>query len=292
MNRLDPAEHAPAVSRRLEGACDLPLDLHAYCFLPGHFHLLVRAEAAVAEEASRRVQPCGLRPRITSVGFGRHLMEVSRYIHLNPVQAGLAWRPEDWPYSSFRAYLGQPAAPAWLTTGAVLGRFGTIGARHRHRAYVYEGLDPGTRDANGRPRWDPLFGEGSVMEDLAWRIEPVLAVSTNSNVPERRTRIPPLCLAREIAVRFDVPLAALRAVRGGGPRAALARGAMVHEARARGGYQLATIAAWMGYRSPYAAAAAAERYGRTLTASSYRRGPRVPPPAPSPSSCRPSDTRG
>ena len=35
-----------------------------------------------------------------------YLMHLSRYIHLNPVQAGLVQRPEDWEYSSYRDYIG------------------------------------------------------------------------------------------------------------------------------------------------------------------------------------------
>ena len=35
-----------------------------------------------------------------------HLLHLSRYIHLNPVRAGLVRRPEDWPYSSYREYIG------------------------------------------------------------------------------------------------------------------------------------------------------------------------------------------
>ena len=112
--------------------------------------------------------------RIIPVAFGRHLTAVSRYIHLNPVDAGLVWLPEHWPYSSFPTYLGEDGALRWIATEAVLGRFGLIGARHRHRAYVYAGMDPGTRDADGRPRWSGMEGVGSLADDLAWRVEPVL----------------------------------------------------------------------------------------------------------------------
>ena len=38
----------------------------------------------------------------------RYLSELVRYIHLNPVRAGIVSRPEDYKYSSHRAYLGRP----------------------------------------------------------------------------------------------------------------------------------------------------------------------------------------
>jgi putative transposase len=250
------------------------VDLHAYCILPRHYHLLVRAEPPSLLAALARLEAdCGLRgvsPRAVPVAFGRHLMSVSRYIHLNPVDAGLVWRPEHWPYSSFRAYLGDVAAPGWIRTEAVLGRFGTIGARHRHRAYVYAGLDPNTRDRDGRPRWSALFGRGTPAEEFAWRIEPGLR--PGAQVSPREIPGGPECslhdLARSVAAVFDVQAKLLRSAGIGGRQAALARGAFIHAARASGRHRLRDVAAFMGYASPAAAAATAERFDRAQRADS------------------------
>lgn len=260
---------AIAFLARVGEACTaFPVDLHAYCVLPRHYHLLVRAEpvplrAALAHLESASGFPGAGPARALPVVFGRHLMSVSRYIHLNPVDAGLVWCPEHWPFSSFRAYLGDLTAPRFLLTAALLGRFGTIGARHRHRAYVYAGMDPGTRDGDGRPRWSVLFGPGSPAEDLAWRIEPVLTYRAEPP----RTAYPRESLhrlARAVAAAFDVPTESLRSVRNAGPTAALARGALVYAARVRGHRRLRDVAAFMGYASPAVAAAAAERFDRAL----------------------------
>jgi len=219
--------------------------------------------AALAHLESASGFPGAVAARAVPVGFGRHLMGVSRYIHLNPVDAGLVWCPEHWPYSSFRAYLGDLTAPRFILTEAVLGRFGTIGARHRHRAYVYAGMDQGTRDGDGRPRWSALFGAGSSAEDLAWRIEPVLSprawrpAAASPGMSLHR-------LAGAVACALEVPVEALRSVRVGGPEAGLARGALVYAARAQGYRRLRDVAAFMGYASPAVAAAAAERFDRAL----------------------------
>ena len=264
-------DHAAArslLSRLAETCGAFPVDLHAYCLLPGHYHLLSRAEpdplrAALAHLESESGFPAAAAPRVVPVAFGRHLMSVSRYIHLNPVDAGLVWLPEHWPYSSFRAYLGDLRVQDLVLTEALLGRFGTIGARHRHRAYVYAGMDPGTRDGDGRPRWSALFRPGSSAEDHAWRIEPVLTV--------RARRLAPACrgaslhrLARAVAGAFEVSPDALRSVRVGGSAAALARGALIHAARAQGDRRLREVTAFMGYASPAVTAAAAERFDRAL----------------------------
>lgn len=245
-----------------------PVDLHAYCLLPRHYHLLVRAEpaplrAALAYLESESGFPGAAAPRAVPVAFGRHLTSVSRYIHLNPVDAGLVWCPEHWPYSSFRAYLGDLTAPDFVLTEAVLGRFGTIGARHRHRAYVYAGMDPGTRDGDGRPRWSALFHPGSSAEDLAWRIEPVLMLGARRLAPASSAASLQR-LAQAVADAFDVSTEALRSARLGGSAAALARGALIHAARAQGNRRLYEVAAFMGYASPAVTAAAAERFERML----------------------------
>jgi len=262
------AEASSFLARIGEACVAFPVDLHAYCLLPRHYHILVRAEpasllAALAHLEAEARFPGAAAPRALPVAFGRHLMSVSRYIHLNPVDAGLAWCPEDWPYSSFRAYLGDLRAPAFVVTEALLGRFGTIGARHRHRAYVYAGMDPGTRDGDGRPRWSALFRPGSPVEDLAWRIEPVLTLR-----PRRAAPVRPATslhrLAQAVADAFQVSTEALRSARLGGSAAALARGALVHAARAQGSCRLSEVAAFMGYASPAVTAAAAERFDRTV----------------------------
>ena len=60
-----------------------------------------------------------------------YLLELSRYIVLNPVRAGMVRRTEQWPWSSYRATLGLEPAPAWLAVDALLAHFGRQGKRAR-----------------------------------------------------------------------------------------------------------------------------------------------------------------
>ena len=80
-----------------------------------------------------------------------HLLELCRYVVLNPVRAKLVSHPRLWAWSSYRATVGETRAPAWLTTDWILGQFGArVGtARERYRAFVAEG--------RGGPRpWEQL----------------------------------------------------------------------------------------------------------------------------------------
>jgi hypothetical protein len=71
-----------------------------------------------------------------------HLLEVARYIVLNPVRGGLCQAPEGWPWSSYLATAGERAAPPFLVTDWILGLFDSAltAARARYRAFVAEGL--------------------------------------------------------------------------------------------------------------------------------------------------------
>jgi hypothetical protein len=74
-----------------------------------------------------------------------HLALVSRYIHRNPVEAGLVTEPWHWPWSSARAYVGLVRTPGWLHTDAILEMFGPQVARQMYRDFLAEETDAATR---------------------------------------------------------------------------------------------------------------------------------------------------
>jgi hypothetical protein len=71
-----------------------------------------------------------------------HCEELSRYIHLNPVRAGIVKTPSQYPWSSYRYFTGKDKKPQWLTTELVLGDFGGEGRKgyRRYREYVERGV--------------------------------------------------------------------------------------------------------------------------------------------------------
>jgi hypothetical protein len=70
-----------------------------------------------------------------------YLLELARYIVLNPVRAHLVRGVKDWPWSSYRATAGLTEAPDWLETAWILSAFGQrkSQALKRYRAFVAEG---------------------------------------------------------------------------------------------------------------------------------------------------------
>ena len=72
-----------------------------------------------------------------------YFLEASRYIHLNPVRAKLAARPEDYRWSSYPGYVRASRAVPWMTYARVLGEFGrtTTTARRAYAQFVRGGVD-------------------------------------------------------------------------------------------------------------------------------------------------------
>ena len=132
--------------------------VHAYCLMGNHYHLLVetpkpnlslgmqRINGEYTQAFNRRHRRVGHlfqgRFKAIVVEKGSHLLELCRYVVLNPVRAKMAERPQDWPWSSYRATVGMGACPSFLTAGWILSQFGTdeTEARRRYRRFVSEGL--------------------------------------------------------------------------------------------------------------------------------------------------------
>ena len=72
-----------------------------------------------------------------------YFCELSRYVHLNPVRAGIVEKPEDWEWSSYRAYFKKYGSYPWVETQDLLSRFGKTRpkAAKGYRNYVIEGIN-------------------------------------------------------------------------------------------------------------------------------------------------------
>ena len=72
-----------------------------------------------------------------------HFLQVSRYIHLNPVRARLVERPEQWPWGSCPGYVRAARQLDWICYDRVLGEFGRQGsqARRAYGRFLRAGMD-------------------------------------------------------------------------------------------------------------------------------------------------------
>jgi putative transposase len=79
--------------------------------------------------------------KMNTVRSLRSYLVISRYIHLNPVRAGMVKAPLEYPWSSYRYFVGRDKKPEWLTTEFILEDFGGEGRRgfKKYREYVERG---------------------------------------------------------------------------------------------------------------------------------------------------------
>jgi hypothetical protein len=95
-----------------------------------------------------------------------YLLELARYIHFNPVRAGMVTKPDEYRWSGHRAYLGKEILP-WLTIDWTLAQFGRSAAKARaaYLAFVLEGTGEEHRpEFHGAGADSRLLGNDSFMD--------------------------------------------------------------------------------------------------------------------------------
>ncbi len=143
---------------------------HAYCLMDNHYHLVIETpkpnlsigmrqlNGRYTQAYNRRHEQVGhvFQGRFTAILVEKdaHLLELCRYVVLNPVRAKIVSHPRLWVWSSYRATVGETKAPGWLTTDWILSQFGQRGgpAQARYRTFVAEGR-------GGPAPWEQLTGQ-------------------------------------------------------------------------------------------------------------------------------------
>lgn len=134
--------------------------LHSWVLMTNHLHLLVTTPVPNLSDGMRDL--LGEYARRFNTVHGRvghlfqhrfdakpvererHLLELSRYLPLNPVRCGLVKTPAEWPWSSYRATAGFEPIPVWLDPSWVLAQFHPTSRRTAHlefRDFVSRGRE-------------------------------------------------------------------------------------------------------------------------------------------------------
>ncbi len=151
---------------------------HAYCLMDNHYHLLIETSDGNLSMGMRHlngVYTQSFNRRHKSVGHvfqGRfkavivekesHLLELCRYIVLNPVRAGMVSAPQKWRWSSYRTTAGNAKKEPYLATDWILGQFDKTKseARIKYRQYVKDGM------AEKEAPWEKLKGQVILGSDM------------------------------------------------------------------------------------------------------------------------------
>lgn len=232
------------------------LRIFAYCLMRNHYHLCVQTpqvplsrvmrhiDGVYTQRHNRRHRRDGPlfrgRYRAILVEADRYLLAVVRYIHQNPVMAGAVLRPEQYRWSSLRAYLTPRGRPAWLDTEMVLATF--RGRRPALLAFMRGQPEAEVMAFYRAGRSAPILGTEPFK---AWLRARQRRLPSDREVPERRHLAVPLeaCL-QAVARAYGVPVDRFRHSRRGVPNRP--RQVAMYVCREVGGYSHRAIAERLG----------------------------------------------
>ncbi len=160
------------------------LEIMAYCLMGNHYHLFVKTPLANLDRCMRHINGIytqrynKLRKTDGTLFRGRYKsilveadaygLQLSRYIHRNPVETkrALVEKLEDYPWSSYPAYLNKVSNPVWLQRDLI---FDLLGAKQRYIAYaryVESGTDAKTKSFYSKTRQAAILGKERFIEQI------------------------------------------------------------------------------------------------------------------------------
>ncbi len=158
------------------------LECHAYCLMGNHYHLLVRTPRGNLARAMRHINGVYtqyynflkktdgplFRGRYKSINIeaSSYLLEVSRYIHRNPVETKkpLVKRLELYRWSSYPAYRNKVSSPDWLYKESVFAELDSGQPTAAYGRFVEQGNDNETEAFYGKNQWPAVRGSKKFTE--------------------------------------------------------------------------------------------------------------------------------
>lgn len=182
---------------------------HAYCLMNNHYHLLVETPDAnlsmgmrhlngvYTQRFNRRHNRIGhvFQGRYKSILVERneHLLELCRYLVLNPVRAAMVNEPKEWSWSSYLPTAYSIKSPEFLSVDWILGQFGSNKneARKIYRKFVADGLIQTEETPWKKLVGQIVFGGADFVADIQGKLNEVKEIGEVSRA-QRFPGRPPL----------------------------------------------------------------------------------------------------
>jgi putative transposase len=256
--------------------------IHAFSLMPNHYHLLIHTPKAGLGRAlrhlngvytlryNRRHKTDGAlfrgRYKARLVEDEEYLLALVRYIHLNPVKAGLVKTPSVHPWTSHRYYLKGNKNVKWLVTDEIMGRFGR--SKKKFNAYVSEKIPE--RQRKDLMEWTPILGSRGFQE---WVYANWVKEKLQDKEISKKEKMPQWkglkTILEKVAFAHDISVTQLR--RRQDRRRNDARSMAIYLARKLTGIPQKDLARWMNATNEYAIAKVQQRFSSRLLADSKLR---------------------
>ncbi len=167
----------------IEQACQrFGIEIHAYCLMDNHYHLLIKAPKGNLSRAMRHINGVYTqkynqlkktdgalfrgRYKAILIEASNYLLAVSRYIHRNPVELKqpLVCQLIEYPWSSYPGYLNKSVRPLWLVRNDVFDELGVLHPVPAYTRYVERGLDLETQSFYAKNHWPAMRGSEAFKE--------------------------------------------------------------------------------------------------------------------------------
>jgi REP element-mobilizing transposase RayT len=203
--------------------------IHAYCLMNNHYHLLIETPDANLSKGMRQLNGVFTQSinrkhhRVGHLFQGRYksilvdkdayLLELCRYIVLNPVRAKMVDTPYDWLWSSWHCMVGKQASPSWLATDVLLNHFDkkrTV-AIAEYVLFVGKGIN--------RTIWDDLKHQIFLGDDTFVEKHQLLQEQLEgdvSEIPFKQRSVSPLSLTEYLTLSDTRNEAIIKAYQSGG----------------------------------------------------------------------------
>ena len=153
------------------------IEVHTYCLMENHYHLLLKTPRGNLSRAMRHIDGVYTqrhnrlkntdgplfrgRYKAIVIDASNYLLQVSRYIHRNPIElkTPLVAKLESYPWSSYGAFTNKVIVVDWLNRDTVYGELGSRQKYSAYQRYVEKGNDPETERLYGLKNTPAIFGD-------------------------------------------------------------------------------------------------------------------------------------
>jgi len=139
----------------------------------------------------------------------QYFLQVSRYIHLNPVSSGICKNPMDYKWSSMRFFADDNKSIPWMITSFTLNQMSGVNKRLAYLSYVNEGVDEETSEFYGKKHLASIYGLRKFIESRLNDLEKSYVEDVLTDINRTRPYSDPENILNQVIEYFQTTLPSL-----------------------------------------------------------------------------------